>query len=545
MGYYSYDIKDYDAGGRIGQLKLGDKILDTPNLFPVVNPFRNSISPRRLYDHFGAQCLFTNAYIIYKNRENNPGIISKKLHEHLDFPGIIATDSGGFQDYMYAGDIKLTPEEIEPFQENLGSDCPVILDIPVQTTDSYEEAKWKVDVTLKRAEENIQRRTRTDTAWFGPIHGSIYPDLLKRSALGMSKYDYGIYAIGGIVKTFIDYRFDLDVAILLEVRKWLRADRPLHMFGLGLPAFFSLAVACGADTFDSAAYILYAKDDRYFTLTGTRNINDLIELPCHCPICTSFSANELKKLPKQERITAIAEHNLYHSYSELKAIKQAIHEGSLWDLVEHRVHAHPKLIKALKKTQEYPDYFDGMINLNKTRGQKYLTSFSFHRAHIRRYRNKVSHFKIPKDRNTVIVLPELDLPSSNGISVIEWIKELKNMESYEKKQIAIMSNLMGFIPLELSEMFPAGQHEGSGDISENNSHKKIILEELIKMLSINVKTVDSIQILIPKEFISEYNEVEPFDPFSHIISCIEPAIQERFSGINVAIFNSIEELING
>ncbi len=172
---YTYEIRDFDAGGRIGRFKIGDKILETPNLFPVVSPFNNLIPPKRIYEHFGAQSIFTNAYILYKNREKNPEIIQKGLHSHLDFPGIIATDSGGFQDYMYAGEIKTLPEEIEPFQEQIGSDCPVILDIPVQTTDDHTVALDKVNITLKRAKENIQRRQREDTAWFGPIHGSIYP----------------------------------------------------------------------------------------------------------------------------------------------------------------------------------------------------------------------------------------------------------------------------------------------------------------------------------------------------------------------------------
>jgi len=91
---YSYEIKDFDAGGKIGQFKIGDKILDTPNLFPVVSPFDNLVSPKRMYEHFKVQSIFTNAYILYKNRIKNPDIIQKGLHNHLDFPGIIATDSG-------------------------------------------------------------------------------------------------------------------------------------------------------------------------------------------------------------------------------------------------------------------------------------------------------------------------------------------------------------------------------------------------------------------------------------------------------------------
>jgi 7-cyano-7-deazaguanine tRNA-ribosyltransferase len=543
MGY-SYEIKDFDAGGRIGQMKLGGKILDTPNLFPVVNPFQNVISPRRLFEEFGAQCLFTNAYIIYKNRERNPEILEKKLHAHLDFPGIIATDSGGFQDYMYAGDIKLSPEEIEPFQELLGSDCPVILDIPVQTTDSYEEAKEKVEITLQRARDNITRRKRTDTAWFGPIHGSIYPDLLKLSALEMSKLDYGIYAIGGVVKTFIDYRFDLDVDILLEVRKWLRPDRPLHMFGLGLPAFFSLAVACGADTFDSAAYILYAKADRYFTFTGTKNIQKMVELPCHCPICSKYTAQELQLLGKQERIEKLAEHNLFHSFSELRTIRQAIREGTLWDLVEQRVHAHPKLLKALKRLQMNNNavYFDQMLNLNKIKGQKYLGSYSFYRAPIARFRQKIRQFSFPEIKSGLVCVPELDLPAKNSPMLQSWIKDVRSNPDWSHIQFGIMSNLMGFIPLELAEMYPAGQHEGSGDMLENSIQRQILLDDFHHLINNNIEKLKSIKIFIPKSFVNEYSAEEPFNAEAHIIYYLQDMIRARFPSLQVIQYNSIENL---
>ena len=52
----------------------------------------------------------------------------------------------------------MSPEEIEPFQRNvIGSDCPVILDIPVQITDLYEIAQQKVLTTIDRAKQNIER----------------------------------------------------------------------------------------------------------------------------------------------------------------------------------------------------------------------------------------------------------------------------------------------------------------------------------------------------------------------------------------------------
>ena len=230
-------------------------------------------------------------------------------------------------------------------------------------------------------------------------------------------------------------------------------------------------------------YVLYAKDDRYFTPIGTKNIKDLIELPCHCPICVAYTADELRKLSKDERIKAISEHNLYHSFSELKLIKQAIREGTLWDLVEQRVHYHPKLIKALKKCIEYPENFEIVINLNKKKGQKYLCSHSFHRAHIRRFRNKIKQLKFTQTKNKLICLPELDLPSKNGKSFPSWIKKIRSYSNNDQIQVGIMSNLMGFIPIELAEIFPAGQHEGVGNLIENPQQKSILLSDFEELLN--------------------------------------------------------------
>lgn len=536
---YSYEIRDFDAGGRIGKFKLNGKILDTPNLFPVVNPFENIIPPKDLFHHFGAQSIFTNAYILYKNREKNAEIISKGLHNHLEFPGIIATDSGGFQDYMYAGEIKVQPGEIEPFQEQIGSDCPVILDIPVQTTDSYEVANNKIDITIQRAKENILRRKRDDTAWFGPIHGSIYPDLLKKSALEMSKLDFGIYAIGGVVKTFIDYRFDLDVAILLEVRKWLRADRPLHMFGLGLPAFFSLAVACGADLFDSAAYILYAKDERYFTLTGTKNLRDLSEFPCHCPVCTNYTPQELLKEEKRTRIALLAKHNLYHSFSELRTIRNSIKEGTLWDLVEHRVHAHPKFIKALNVVKKNPKQFLDLLNLNHSRGQMILSDFSIYRPHFQNFRNRTIKYSIPEERTHLFFIPELDLPSIQSNSVQEWIKRLKSHKDWDKTQICLVSNVLGIIPLELAEIYPASQHEGVFDPFQNQKAFQLIENQMRQFIAQNHLINRQVSIFIPHEYRNEYNESESFHPEEHIISILEGVILDYYPGSKISIIHEI------
>ena len=51
------------------------------------------------------------------------------------------------------------------------------------------------------------------------------------------------------------------------------------MFGCGHPLLFPLSVALGVDFFDSAAYALFARDDRILTPEGTVKIQGLNEWP--------------------------------------------------------------------------------------------------------------------------------------------------------------------------------------------------------------------------------------------------------------------------
>ena len=103
----------------------------------------------------------------------------------------------------------------------------------------------------------------------------------------------------------------------------------------------SLAVALGCYLFDSASYALYAKDGRYMTVDGTQRLESLNYLPCSCSICRSHDIEDIKETTKSMRERLLAEHNLHVCMAEIETIKQAISEGSLWDLVERRARSHP------------------------------------------------------------------------------------------------------------------------------------------------------------------------------------------------------------
>jgi 7-cyano-7-deazaguanine tRNA-ribosyltransferase len=98
---------------------------------------------------------------------------------------------------------------------------------------------------------------------------------------------------------------------------------------------------------------------------GTRKLEEMIELPCTCPVCVRSSVESLSEFHKAGDYKPIALHNLYVNFAEIAAIKEAIFEGRLWEYVEMRARAHPNLLSALKRLRKYKSYLERFENISK------------------------------------------------------------------------------------------------------------------------------------------------------------------------------------
>src|SRR3989304_8498445 len=123
----SFEIKEKDLLARVGKLKTKTSTVETPLLFPVINPVIQPISPKRIKKEFGFEALITNAYIIKQRFRDQP--FQQGLHKFLDFDGTIMTDSGAYQILVYGG-VEVSQAEIVEYQERIGSDIATILEIP-------------------------------------------------------------------------------------------------------------------------------------------------------------------------------------------------------------------------------------------------------------------------------------------------------------------------------------------------------------------------------------------------------------------------------
>lgn len=492
-----FEIKYKDAMARIGKFKTPHGEVTTPNLMPVVHPGKQTIDVKK----FGAEIVITNSYIIYKNEKLKEKALKDGVHELINFPRTIETDSGSFQLSVY-GDIDINNEEVIKFQEAIGTDIGTSLDIPTAPYVKREEAEEDLKITIERAEE--ASKVKKDLLLNSVVQGSTFPDLREYCAKEISKFDADIYPIGAVVPLMEMYRYaDLVDAVMYSMRG-LPENKPRHLMGAGHPMVFALAVAMGCDLFDSAAYILYANKDRFMMPDGTLKLENLIEMPCSCKICTEHTVDELKQMPQEKRAKLIAEHNLYISFAEIRRIRQAIVDGELMKLVELRCRSHPFLLDGLRRLQEYQEDMEKLNPSSKNSAFFYTGYESLSRSEVSRHIKKLETLT-PKS-NSLVILPSTSKPYSKHVNR-EYIKKYTpkiptfysntTNQDYQNCDVVIADIPFGIIPLALDEFYPLAQNE-SPSIHDENSKK--FVRELIKDYASKYENV-----LIHRKVIDKYD----------------------------------------
>ncbi len=420
-----------DIAGRTGKLRVGDKIMRTPALLPVINPHIQLIPPRDMRK-MGVEALITNAYIFHRSHEYRERALMDGLHKTLDFDGIIMTDSGSFQLSVY-GDVEITNRETLEFQKKIGSDIWVPLDIPTHPDADRETTARELAITMERLKEATLLMGE-DHQLAGPVQGGMYEDMREKTGREVGELGYSFCPIGAVVPLMESYRFRDLVRVVLAAKKGIPASACVHLFGAGHPVMFALAVAMGCDIFDSAAYALYAKEGRYMTSSGSYKVKELVELPCACEVCRNMTAEELNASPDKERLLSM--HNLSVSLAEISRIRQAIYDGVLWELVDERCRSHPELLKGYRELIRHAELLEQSDRVSKRRFF-YRGTESCNRTEVTRYRNMIP--RLPSGKKVQI---SLDGGTREGYDRVLFFKPP-----------------FGPYPAELKETFPIGQSE--------------------------------------------------------------------------------------
>lgn len=482
----SFEVTHKDLLGRIGKLVTKSGTIETPYFFPVISPTTQLLSLEEISNDLKCKGIMTNAYLLKKKFGNLRS--KKKVHDLLGFEGVIFTDSGAYQILTY-GDIEAEPLEIIKFEEDIGSDLAVILDIPTGIGRGRKNAEWTVSETLKRADDALRNMRRKDVLWVGPIQGGTYFDLVELCAKEMSKRPFTLYALGSPTKVMETYNFEVLFEMIFKAKKNLPISKPFHLFGAGHPFMFSLAVAAGCDSFDSASYAIYAKNGRYLTPSGTIKLDSLNYFPCSCPVCVRYTPRELRELVDNERIKLLSKHNLYTCFEEIKRIKEAIFEGRLWELIEIRAKSHPSLFQALFSFRKYKDMIESNAPSTKRFGIFYFGKQSSIRPEVVRYRKRiVEEYKPPSNFRSILLLPAPDDKPYHCNKVIKSLVE--DFEQIKNLHICFYSVPYGLVPIEIDDMFPISQTEIS------KTYDLETIDEIIEIIAKYLKVNDYIELII-------------------------------------------------
>jgi len=440
-----FEVRYSDLAGRIGRLETPHGVVETPAFVPVVHPVRQTVSTQFL-KKMGFQIVITNAYITLRHYGDEAR--RRGIHDIIGYDGVVMTDSGGYQVLEY-GSVEVEPAIMAQFEKDIKSDIPIPLDKPTGYGLDYEIAKQYVATTLKNSQETLDVVGDTDAIWVGPVQGAEHSDLVEHSARELDRMGFKLMALGSPVELMEAYEFASLARMIVAAKKNIPA-KPVHLFGAGHPLTMPLAVALGCDMFDSASYMLYAKDGRYMTPSGTVRIDEITYLPCQCPVCSSHSLQELRGMQHDERVVEIAKHNLHILKAEVDSIKQAIMDGRLWEYVMQKARAHPKLMEAAHLFKDI-EMLEWGTPLFKEKAIFFYDSSDQYRPEAKRFRMAASAFKSKKKE--LILCPEGKIhPFYTTSSYREVVKK------FPDAQICSYSPFLGIIPAEISDIFPASHN---------------------------------------------------------------------------------------
>jgi 7-cyano-7-deazaguanine tRNA-ribosyltransferase len=440
-----FEVRHSDLAARIGRLETLHGVVETPAFVPVVHPVRQTVTTQFL-KKMGFDIVITNAYIALRHYGDEAR--RRGIHDIIGYDGAVMTDSGGYQVLEY-GSVEVEPAVMAQFEKDIRSDVPIPLDKPTGYGLEYERAKEYVATTLKNSQETLDVVGETDAIWVGPVQGAEHSDLVEHSARELDRMGFKLMALGSPVELMEAYEFAMLARMIVAAKKVIPA-KPVHLFGAGHPLTIPLAVALGCDMFDSASYMLYAKDGRYMTPNGTARIDELAYLPCQCPVCSSRSLQELRGMQVDERTIEVAKHNLYVIKTEVDAVKQAIMDGRLWEYVMQKARAHPKLMEAAQLFKDI-EMLEWGTPLFKERAIFLYEPIDQHRPEAKRFRRIAAAFQSSKKK--LILCPEGKVHPFYSTRIYREIAK-----KFPDAQICTYNPFLGIIPAEISDVFPASHN---------------------------------------------------------------------------------------
>jgi queuine tRNA-ribosyltransferase len=256
----------------------------------------------------GAGMVLSNAYHLHLRPGEAVVEQAGGVAAFMGWRGPSLTDSGGFQVFSLAKQVKVTeegaffrshldgspvaftPENSMRIQERIGADVAMQMDHVVALPSDRGIVADAMRRSLRWAERCRAAHARPDQALFGIVQGGLDPDLRQESAEGLRALDFPGYAVGGLS---VGEGPEAMVAALQATTPHMPADRPRYLMGVGQPTDIIAAVAAGIDMFDCVLPTRCGRNSLVYTFDGPLRLRNAshandprpLEADCPCVAC--------------------------------------------------------------------------------------------------------------------------------------------------------------------------------------------------------------------------------------------------------------------
>ncbi len=350
-----YELIGQDGRARRGRLIFERGVVETPAFMPVgTYGTVKGMRPEQVAES-GAQILLGNTFHLMLRPGTDIIRAHGDLHDFMNWPGPILTDSGGFQVFSLGELRKITeqgvtfqspvngdkvflgPEESMAVQRALGSDIVMIFDECTPYPASPEQARDSMRLSLRWAQRSREAHGDSPAALFGIVQGGMYPELRLESLRGLTGIGFDGYAIGGLS---VGEPHEERVRILDTLDPAMPARAPRYLMGVGKPEDIVEAVRRGVDMFDCVMPTRNARNSHLFTSEGTLRLRNArfredtgpLDPECDCYTCRHYSRAYLHHLDKCNEILGShlnTVHNLRYYQRLMEGLRAAIETGGL------------------------------------------------------------------------------------------------------------------------------------------------------------------------------------------------------------------------
>ena len=352
----NFTLHARDGAARRATLQTRSGAVETPTFMPVGTAATvKGLTPTELRDAH-SQILLANTYHLWLRPGRQVLLDAGGLHRFMAWEGPILTDSGGFQvfslqqrrtlddggvtfqSHLDGSAHRFTPESVAEFQEAIGVDIAMVLDVCVKLPAADDELAESVRLTSAWAARAAAASARADTAHFAIVQGGLNLHLRERSARELVALDFPGYAIGGLSvgETREEmYRLARFTAELLP------AEKPRYLMGVGTVRDIVMAVDCGIDMFDCVYPTRCGRNGRAMTRDGEFHIRNAgygsdftpLDPRCDCYVCRTFTRAYLSHLFRAGEMLGprlLSYHNVYLLNDMMRGARSAIESGG-WE----------------------------------------------------------------------------------------------------------------------------------------------------------------------------------------------------------------------